>query len=129
MDFLGFSSNFEDFQDLESFSVRRQAQSLWISSKFYGICLIFLISLDFLPNPEASEKYPEKKSRKYSTGSRLKKWFLTVGRTKLVAMSQLLARWKDILLHLPENRLGLRFARTKGKVGGGERYVPVLQIC
>ena len=100
MDFLEFSSNFEDFQDLESFSVRRQARSHWISSKSYGIFLIFLISLDFLPNPEASEKYPEKKSRKYSTGSRLEKCFLTVGRTKLVAMSQLLARWKDMQLYL-----------------------------
>ena len=76
---------------------------------------------------EASEKCPEKKSRKYSTGSRLKKWFLTVGRTKLVAMSQLLARWKDIQLHLPENRLGLRFARAEGKVGGGEKCVRVPQ--
>ncbi len=62
MDFLEFSSNFEDFQDLESFSVRRQARSHWISSKSYGIFLIFLISLDFLPNPEASEKCPEKRA-------------------------------------------------------------------
>ena len=76
-----------------------------------------------------TKKKPEFLDKKYFVESRPEKHLLLIGRTKLVAMSQLLARWKDILLHLPENRLGLRFARTKQKVGGGERYVPVLQIC
>ena len=62
-------------------------------------------------------------------GSRLKKYLLITGRTKLIRMIQLLAQWKDLLLYLSNDHFVLPNGSKLQKVDGGEWGVYVHRIC
>ena len=63
---------------------------------------------------------PDFFDEKYFSWIPLEKHLLIIGRTKLIAMTQLWALWKDMLLHLTIDHIILRQGLDTRKVDGGK---------